>query len=69
MRNRWTKRSPFLSIWLSGANAVWGAARGRASAEGKRQAAAMMSEAAKQTVRFWTDALVSPPPRKKRKTR
>ena len=56
MKNPWLKKNPLMSMWLSGANAVSGAARSRASAEGKRQAAAMMSEGAKQMVRFWTDA-------------
>jgi hypothetical protein len=69
MRNPWLKKNPFMSMWLSGANAVLGAARGRATAEGKRQAASMMSHGAKQMTRFWSGALLAPRPRKKKKSR
>jgi hypothetical protein len=69
MRNPWTKKNPLLSMWLSGANAVVGSARGRATAEAKRQAATMMAEGAKQMVRFWSGVLVAPSPRKKKKSR
>ena len=68
MRNPWMKKNPFLSMWMSGANAVMGAARSRATAEGKRQAATMMSQGAKQLARFWTSGLVTAP-RKKKKSR
>jgi hypothetical protein len=68
MRNPWLKKNPFLSMWLSGANAVLGSARSRATAEGKRQAATMMSHGAKEVVRFWSNALTTPP-RKKKKSR
>lgn len=60
MKNPWTKKNPFLSMWLSGANAVAGAARSRMTAEANRQAATMMSEGVKQMTRFWT-ALLTPP--------
>jgi hypothetical protein len=68
MRNPWIKKNPFMSMWMSGANAVWGAARSRATAEGKRQAATMMSHDAKEVARFWSNALTSTP-RKKKKSR
>jgi hypothetical protein len=57
MKNPWTKKNPFLSMWLSGANAVAGSARGQATAAAKRG-----------TVAFWTAAL-QPPKAKKRKAR
>jgi len=57
MKNPWTKKNPFMSMWLSGANRVAGSARGQASAAAKRQA-----------VDFWTTALTPPKP-KKRKSR
>jgi hypothetical protein len=57
MKNPWTKKNPFLSMWLSGANAVAGSARGRATAAAKRG-----------TATFWTSVLTPPKP-KKRKTR
>ncbi|MFC7475075.1 hypothetical protein ACFQS7_11975 [Dankookia sp. GCM10030260] len=36
----WTKKNPFLSLWLSAANAWAGAARGPMTAAVKRQMAA-----------------------------
>jgi len=69
MKNPWGKKNPFLSMWLSGANAMAGAARGRASAEAKRQAAAATTRGAKAATKYWTDALFPPPARKKRKSR
>jgi hypothetical protein len=58
MKNPWTKKNPFLSMWLSGANAVAGSARGHATAAAKRG-----------TTAFWTAALAPPKPKKKRRTR
>jgi hypothetical protein len=69
MRNPWLKKNPLMSMWLSGANAVMGSARSRATAEGKRQAAVIMAEGTKQMVRFWTGGLMAPAPRKKKKSR
>ncbi len=68
MRNPWLKKNPFMSMWMSGANAVMGTARGRATAEGKRQAATMMSHGTKEVARFWTNALMSTT-RKQKKSR
>jgi hypothetical protein len=69
MRNPWIKKNPLMSVWLSGANAVMGSARSRATAAGKRQAAAIMAEGTKQMVRFWTRGLMASPPRKRKKSR
>lgn len=69
MKNPWSKKNPFLSMWLSGANAVGGAARGRIMAESKRQAATMIAQGTKQMTEFWTDAMVPQRPKKKRKKR
>ena len=38
MKNPWGKKNPFMSMWLSGANAVAGAAPGRAPPAGQRPA-------------------------------
>jgi hypothetical protein len=54
MKNPWTKKNPFLSMWLSGANAVLGTARVRATAESRRQATNMMNQAAKNMTQMWT---------------
>lgn len=67
MKNPWTKKNPLLSMWLSSANAILGSARGRASAEGKRQMTIMMKKGSKQISDFWSGAL--PAPRQKRKKR
>lgn len=72
MKNPWTKKNPFLSMWLSGANAVFGAARGRATAEAKRQASTLATKSTRQINDFWMDALTGKPPAKhkrKKKTR
>ncbi len=37
MNNPWTKKNPFLSMWLSGANAIGGAARSQAAASIQRE--------------------------------
>ena len=65
MTNPWFKKNPLLSMWMSGANAMLGSARGLASAEAKRQAMAMTANATKQTMRFWTSVLT--PARGKRR--
>jgi hypothetical protein len=69
MRNPWIKKNPLISIWMSGANALLGSARSRATAEAKRQAATMMAQGAKQMARFWSGALMTPPSRKKKRSR
>ena len=66
MKNPWLKKNPFMSMWLSGANTVLNSARGRATAEGKRQAAGLMAEGNRQMVRFWTGGLAGSSTRKKR---
>jgi hypothetical protein len=71
MKNPWTKKNPFMSMWLSGANAAMGSARGLAAAETKRQANALMAEGTKQIVNFWTGAITTTPatPAKRKKKR
>ncbi len=69
MRNPWIKKNPFMSMWLSGANAVAGSVRGRATAEAKRQATTAMTKGVKQMVNFWNAGLITSPPRKKAKHR
>ena len=52
MANPWTKKNPLLSMWLSGAHALAGKARGAGAAEAKRQQASLLRQAA----RFWSGA-------------
>lgn len=68
MRNPWTTKNPFMSVWLSSANKVMGSARGQATAAAKRQVASVQSEATKQVIDFWSGK-TAPSPRKKRKVR
>lgn len=69
MKNPWTKKNPLLSMWLSGANAVAGSARGIATAAAKREAAAIRRRSARQITDFWTDAMTLQPTSKKKKRR
>jgi len=68
MSNPWLKKNPLMSMWMSGANTLMGVARSRATAEGKRQAASMMSQGTKEMTRFWTNVLM-PSSRKRKKSR
>ena len=64
MANPWTKKNPFMSLWLSGANSVAGKARGHATAAAKRTQTALT----KKAIGMWTDAWFSPlKPRRRRK--
>ncbi|CAN7764815.1 hypothetical protein LJR296_007118 [Cupriavidus necator] len=56
-----------MSMWLSNANWIACATRGRLTAEGKRQASAAMTEGARQVATFWADALTGKKPATKRK--
>ncbi|WP_050455458.1 hypothetical protein [Candidatus Burkholderia verschuerenii] len=69
MKNLWTKKNPFLSMWLSGANAVAGSARSRATAAAKRQANTAVRRSQKDVVDFWTAALTPPKPTRRKKRR
>ena len=58
--NPWTKKNPALSLWLSGANAMFGAARAHGTAAMHRHTALMMAEGTRQVMRFWTGAWMAP---------
>lgn len=55
-------KNPWLSLWLSGANAWAGAMRGYWSSEMARQQTQMMNEATKQMTRLWCGAWMAQPP-------
>ena len=69
MTNPWLKKNPFMSMWLSGANAVAGSLRGRAAGQARRQATTAMTQATKDAFDFWTAGLVAPPPNKRSRKR
>lgn len=66
MTNPWLKKNPWLSLWMSGANAILGSARGVATAESRRQATAVTNQAFSEAVRFWTAGVT--PSRKTKKS-
>lgn len=44
MANPWSKKNPFMSMWLSSANRVAGTLRGQATAQAKRQVKSVIAE-------------------------
>jgi len=64
MKNPWLMKNPYLSLWLTGANKVGGAARGHATAALKREAATAYqtatTEATAQVLDFWLSAWGAP---------
>jgi hypothetical protein len=66
MANPWLKKNPFMSMWLSGANAAAGSPRGHAVGQAKRQAATAMTKATNDIFSAWMGGL-APPPAKTRK--
>jgi hypothetical protein len=51
--NPWGKKNPFLSMWLSGANAVLAKTRSQATASARRQTRAALDETTRQALAFW----------------
>ncbi len=63
MANPWSKKNPFMSLWLSGANALAGRGRSAAAAAIARQ----QSMAFKQSARAWSEAwLAATKPKRRR---
>ncbi|QET03958.1 hypothetical protein FOB72_17500 (plasmid) [Cupriavidus pauculus] len=69
MKNPWIKKNPFMSMWLSQANRVSSSARGRITAEAKRQSVTAATEAATQVTKFWTAVLAPKTLKPKRRTK
>ena len=65
MRNPWTSKNPFMSMWLSAANKAAGTARGTATAAAKRQIATAQADAMRQILDFWAPQATTVRPRKK----
>jgi hypothetical protein len=59
-------KNPWMSLWLSAANAWAGAARGFWSAEMQRQQQAFMNEWMRQATQFWTGGFAAPPSTRRR---
>lgn len=62
MRNPWSKKNLFMSMWLSAANSAAGVARGRTSGATKRTVATARSDVLRTVFDQWT----SPPKRARR---
>lgn len=60
-------RNPWMSIYLSTANRIAGAARSQVIAEVGRQRTTARKKAAKQVAGFWTGGFLTAPPAKKRR--
>jgi hypothetical protein len=69
MSNPLTKKNPFLSLWLSGANRVAGTGRGLWLAAARRQQTAAVNKTTSLMVSFWSDALKGPSTGKRTKGR
>lgn len=54
MTNPFTKKNPFMSMWMSGANQVAGKARSAMQAAARRQQTAAGTEAARAITSFWS---------------
>jgi hypothetical protein len=66
MRNPWTTKNPFMSVWLSSANRILGSARGYATAAAKREVSTAQTQMAKQVIDFWSGKTSTPKKRKRR---
>lgn len=68
MRNPWTSKNPFMSVWLSTANKVMGSVRGQAKAAVKRETANIQADATRQVLDFWSGrtSVTRPSPRRKK---
>lgn len=60
-------RNPWMSMYLSAANKMVGAARSQMMAEAGRQRATANRKAAKQVMDFWTGGIAAAPPKKKQR--
>lgn len=66
MQNPWTKKNPFMSMWLSNANRIGGAARARMTAAARRQASKAMKEGAGQVSAFWLESMTGKPVKRRK---
>jgi hypothetical protein len=65
MSNPWTKKNPWMSLWLSGANTVLGSARAAWLREAHRQNQVFVRESRRLVADFW----LGPTPARRKKRR
>ena len=53
MSNPWSKKNPYMSAWLSGANAIAGSARGHATNGMQRQVGAATRQMTELVLSAW----------------
>ncbi len=58
MRNPWTKKNPFMSLWLSAANSLANRALGHAKAEATRQQGKLTKRATRLLTDTWLAAVM-----------
>jgi len=69
MRNPWTTKNPFMSMWLSAANRTAGSAKGQATAAAKRSVATAQADLTRQMLDFWSGKTATSATRKKKARR
>jgi hypothetical protein len=57
MPQPWLKKGPLMRMWLSTANRAAGWWQSQASAQAKRPATAVVTDATTQAIQVWSDAL------------
>ena len=69
MSNPLTKKNPFMSLWLSGANKAAATGKGLLAAAARKQQSAMVRDATKMTQDFWSGILTPSASRKRGKAK
>jgi hypothetical protein len=54
MRNPWTTKNPFMSMWLGAANRMLATSRAQATNAVRREANSIQAEAARQAADLWS---------------
>lgn len=68
MKNPWLKKNPFMSMWLSGANAAAGHARAGATSAVRRGSNEAVSAATQAVLgAFWPGVKATPAKKRKRR--
>jgi hypothetical protein len=69
MSNPWSKKDPWLSLWLTGANTIASTARSHVGNAAKRQSTAAMNKAVSDMTDLWTAGWfgVAKPKRRRRR--
>ena len=69
MTNPWLKKNPFMSMWVSSANAAFGATRGQVAALQGLQSSALARQAAQDVFDLWLNAIPRPASQRRQRRR